>query len=147
MYPKAAIVRLAPLTAAVVAAAGRRGAARAREALALVRVGADSPMETRLRLALVRSGLPEPVVGCLIEGENGEHTYVDLGFPQYRLAVEYDGVHHLTPQQQTRDAMRAKEIADAGWRLLVITRGDMRHGGRWVAGRVAEVLRRQGWAG
>lgn len=145
MYPKVAMIRLPALRATVEAASGRRGSAKAREALALVRVGADSPMETRLRLALARAGLPEPVVGCLIEGEAGRHTYVDLGFPPFRLAVDYDGSHHLTPAQQTRDALRAQEIADAGWRLVVITKEDLRRGDTWVAARVAEVLRRQGW--
>jgi hypothetical protein len=145
VYGTVAVVRLPGLRAAVEAASRRRGSAKAREALALVRVGVDSPMETRLRLALARAGLPEPVVGCLIEGESGRHTYVDLGFPRFRLAVDYDGSHHLTPAQQTRDALRAQEIADAGWRLVVITKGDLRRGDAWVAARVAEVLRRQGW--
>jgi hypothetical protein len=46
---------------------GRRGLARAKRALELARVGADSPQETRLRLALVRAGLPEPVLNTTID--------------------------------------------------------------------------------
>jgi hypothetical protein len=50
---------------------GRRGLARAKRVLELARVGADSPQETRLRLALVRAGLPEPVLNTVVRGEAG----------------------------------------------------------------------------
>ena len=39
---------------------GKRGLRKAKEAIKFIRVGADSPQETLLRLAMVRAGLPEP---------------------------------------------------------------------------------------
>jgi hypothetical protein len=39
---------------------GKRGLRKAKEAVKFIRVGADSPQETLLRLAMVRAGLPEP---------------------------------------------------------------------------------------
>jgi hypothetical protein len=68
MYRKAAIITLPKLAAAVRAASGRRGVAKAHEALALVRVGVDSPMETRLRLALVADGAGRAASSCAAAG-------------------------------------------------------------------------------
>lgn len=48
---------------------GMRGVRTAREAVELVRVGSDSATETRMRLALVDAGLPEPVLNhVLLDG-------------------------------------------------------------------------------
>lgn len=47
------------------------GAVLARRAARLVRVGVDSPMETRLRLLIVLAGLPEPVVNHTFAYEDG----------------------------------------------------------------------------
>ncbi|MET4095423.1 hypothetical protein ABIB51_002360 [Arthrobacter sp. UYCu712] len=41
---------------------GKPGIRKAKEAIQLIRVGADLPQETLLRLAIVRAGLPEPAV-------------------------------------------------------------------------------------
>lgn len=53
---------LAQLRAAVEGRRGFRGRPRAVAALTMIRVGADSLPETKLRLKLVGSGLPEPVL-------------------------------------------------------------------------------------
>ena len=49
---------------------GSRGVRKARAAVELIRVGADSPPETRLRLALVRAGLAEPVLNHVVRGDD-----------------------------------------------------------------------------
>lgn len=144
-HARTAVISLGELRAYVDSAAGRRGAARAREALAWVRVGADSPMETRLRLAVQRAGLPDVLPDYPVIDELGQPVFVDLAFEKYRIAVQYDGGHHLTPEQRRLDALRAQRLADAGWRQVIITKLDMRQGNAFVVGRIAEALRRQGW--
>ncbi|MEO8220443.1 MAG: hypothetical protein ABI563_06630 [Specibacter sp.] len=46
---------------------GTPGIQKARQALALTRVGSDSAPETRLRLALGRAGLPEPLINVAVQ--------------------------------------------------------------------------------
>lgn len=118
-----------------------------RKALALVRVGVDSPPETRLRLLFGRSGLPPFEPDFVLIDEQGMPLWVDLGCPEYRLAVEYDGGHHLTPAQQQADALRAERTMSAGWRQLVLNNVDVRTGEAWVLVRVRQALRAQGWPG
>ena len=68
----------------------RHGAERARDAVRDCRAGAESPMETRLRLLLVAAGLPEPVLQHPVRTSIGL-CRLDLSWPDQRLAVEYDG--------------------------------------------------------
>lgn len=118
-----------------------------RKSLGLARVGADSPPETRLRLLFGRSGLPAFEPGYVLLDQQGAPLWIDLACPEFRLAVEYDGGHHLTPAQQFADAVRNERTADAGWRQLVINKLDVRNGEDWVLLRVRQALRAQGWPG
>jgi len=68
-----------------------------------------------------------------------------LGCERYRTCIEYDGLHHLTPEQQAMDAFRDQRVAEAGWRQVKINRIDMERGPEWVASRVKQGLRKQGW--
>ena len=68
-----------------------------RKSLGLARVGVDSPPETRLRLLFGRSGLPAFEPNYVLLDEQGTPLWIDLACPEFRLAVEYDGGHHLTP--------------------------------------------------
>lgn len=130
--------------------AGRRPAAGLpllRKSLGLARVGADSPPETRLRLLFGRSGLPAFEPSYVLLDQQSTPLWIDLACPEFRLAVEYDGGHHLTPAQQLADAVRNERTVDAGWRQLVINKLDVRNGEDWVLMRVRQALRAQGWPG
>ncbi|WAC65868.1 DUF559 domain-containing protein [Agrococcus sp. SL85] len=120
---------------------GARGLVRARRAVALVRVGAESPQETATRLLLVRGGLPEPVLQHEAFDERG--TFVgrlDLAWPALRLAVEYDGEGHFTSHEQgERDIARLRELERLGWTVIRITRRDLRDGGARVLAHIARV--------
>lgn len=63
---------------------GARGIRRFRTALDLVDSGAESPQETRLRLLLVRSGLPRPVTQIRVGNRR-----IDMGWPDHLVGVEY----------------------------------------------------------
>lgn len=142
---KMAIVPLAELRQFVEHANGLHGVRRSRIALDSLRVGVDSPPETRLRLLLADAGLPEFVPNCPVDDILGRPVWTDLGCVAFRTCVEYDGLHHLTPEQQAMDAYRDQRVTEAGWRQVKINRIDMEHGPRWVASRVKQALRKQGW--
>ncbi|TDD99025.1 DUF559 domain-containing protein [Jiangella asiatica] len=120
--------------------ARRRGIVRAREALRLVRPGVDSPMESRLRLLIVRAGLPFPVVGFNVIDDTGSWlARPDLAYPDLRIAIEYDGDHHRTDRRQwRRDRFRDESMRDAGWIVITLTAEDVLH----HAGRTVERIRR-----
>jgi hypothetical protein len=115
--------------------------------LGLARVGADSPPETRLRLLFGRSGLPAFEPSYVLLDQQGTPLWIDLACPEFRLAVEYDGGHHLTPAQQHADALRNERTLDAGWRQLVINKLDVRNGEDWVLLRARQALSALGWRG
>ncbi|MDZ8201774.1 hypothetical protein RZO50_09605 [Microbacterium sp. SSW1-59] len=87
-------------------------------ALEEARDGVRSPRETRLRLLLVREGLPEPEINWTLRDEGGSFVAeLDLAFPRWKVAPEYDGrVHAEDAAQFARDADRWEAIRRAGWR-------------------------------
>lgn len=140
------MVALHELRRFVDAANGIHGVRKARLALDLLRVGVDSPPETKLRLLLLDAGLPEFEPNCRVDDVRGHPVWTDLGCPHYRLCLEYEGLHHLEPRQQALDAYRDQRVAEAGWRQVKINRIDMERGPEWVASRVRQALRKQGWS-
>lgn len=93
----------------------------------LARAGAESAMESRLRLLLVLGGLPEPVVQHRVVLGGRERRF-DLAYPQARIAAEYDGAHHfLSEEQKHADAVRRDAAALADWLVIsVVPRGIFR---------------------
>lgn len=122
---------------------GRRGVRRMRAALPLLETRTDSPMETRLRLLIVRSGLPRPVAGRDVVVDGCWLARPDLSWPDLRLALEYDGDHHRTDRRQwQRDIARRRSLEDAGWTLVVVTADDvLRHSEALVERLRAAILR------
>lgn len=102
--------------------AGKRGMARVRAALHLVREGAESRPESLLRLAIMAGGLPEPEIAPPVAVAGGLVLHPDLGYRGARLAIEYEGDGHRTSAAQWRmDVHRAELLADAGWSLVRVT--------------------------
>lgn len=117
------IVRLPHLREAAEAAKGR-GSRVAREAVELVRPGVESPMESRLRLLVIRAGLPEPVAGAVVRDSGGRLLgYADLLWPERRLVLEYDGDQHRSDRRQfERDIHRIEEFGEAGFEVIRVRR-------------------------
>ncbi|GAA4371553.1 DUF559 domain-containing protein [Agromyces bauzanensis] len=117
---RVATATIVTLTAAAELHRGSPGAARTREALPLLRVGPLSPRESLLRLRMLRHGLPEPqlnhpVPECLVDGHV---PHVDFAYPEYRVAIEYEGDYHRSPEQFRRDIRRYERLQDAGWIVI-----------------------------
>ncbi|HEV7187847.1 MAG TPA: hypothetical protein VGN28_08120 [Blastococcus sp.] len=127
------------------AAAGRvtgRGCRQVRAAAALADGLAASPPETRLRLLLHRSALPRPVAQFVVREGSGQIARVDFGWPDAKVAVEYEGRWHgETPQQVDADRRRLNRLTAAGWTVVFVTAADMRHPALIVA-RIAAALAR-----
>jgi very-short-patch-repair endonuclease len=102
-----------------------RGCRQARAACALADGLAESPQETRLRLLIVRSDLPTPVAQFRVRSGRVFVAKVDFGWPERRLAVEYDGLWHAEPDQFGKDRRRLNRIQAAGWRVFFVTAADL----------------------
>ncbi|MCP1415289.1 DUF559 domain-containing protein [Paenarthrobacter sp. A20] len=105
-----------------------QGVVRAREALELMRVGADSAPESMLRLAMLDAGLAEPELQIRLRADDPYSPSADLGFRVRRLAIQYDGEHHLEEEQFFSDRRRDKAFAAAGWTVLVFGKDDLADG-------------------
>lgn len=125
----------AQLEAAV--AAGRRlGAARLRAALPSANSRSRSRAETWLRVLLVGAGLPEPVANMDVVEGGLWLGQLDLAYPELRVAIEYEGEHHLTdPRQWAADIARYDRLVEAGWRVIRVTKAE-------VFGRSADLVAR-----
>ena len=121
-----------------------QGVVRAREALELMRVGADSAPETMLRLAMADANLPEPDLQIDLWPQNAISPTADLGYRHRRLAIQYDGEHHLLSAQSMSDRRRDKAFELAGWTVLVLNKEDLADGFELAINKIKRHLR-TGW--
>ncbi|WP_278313524.1 DUF559 domain-containing protein [Lolliginicoccus levis] len=119
-----------------------------RAVLDLADPGAESPQETKLRLLIVRAGLPRPRAQHVIRDERGLFiARADLAWPEWKVAVEYDGAHHFTdPRQARRDAHRANGCLRAGWRVIRVLPESLRDADIVLA-HIREALAAAGYRG
>lgn len=118
-----------------------RGCRQAWTAAVLADGRAESPQETRVRLVLHGGGLPRPTAQYEVRDAHGLVARVDFGWPELRVAVEYDGQWHGEAGQFTRDRRRLNRLTAAGWTVVFVTAPDLHHPADLVA-RVAAALDR-----
>jgi hypothetical protein len=111
---------------AAAAVAPGRDCRRIRHAAELADGLAESPQETRVRLLLHRSPLPDPVAQFTVRDGGRRVARVDFAWPEHRLALEYDGAWHGEPGQFRRDRDRLNRLTAAGWRVIFVTAADLR---------------------
>ena len=114
--------------------AGRKGIMRARQAIELFDAGAQSPRESWLRIVLIQAGLPRPRTQIpVFDGFGDVVAYLDMGWEDVKVAVEYDGEQHRNDRRQyTWDVRRLEMLENLGWIVIRVVAGD----------RPAEVVRR-----
>ena len=118
-----------------------KGVEKARLALEEMRVGSDSFPETFLRLALLDAHLPEPELQMRLDPGDPWSPAADLGFRQHRIAVQYDGAHHRTREQQSRDNRRDEFFIRAGWSYFKPNGDDLANGFQDLIGRIKRARR------
>ena len=126
------VTDIGPVRARAAEAVGA-GARRAREVCALADGLAQSPQETRLRLLLHRSPLPNPVAQFRIVVDGRFVARPDFAWPDRMVALEYDGLWHGEPGQFARDRQRLNRLQAAGWRVVFVTAQDLRNPERLLA--------------
>lgn len=121
---------------AAVAASHRhvRGLRQLELVLDLADAGAQSPKESWLRVTLVGGGLPRPHSQIPVYDDAGYPiAFLDLGWPDFKVAVEYDGDHHRADRRQyVKDVRRREMLERRGWIIITVVAED----------RPADILRR-----
>lgn len=154
-----AIIRIDALLNATRCSGGRRrrrgpssrrpGIRRLRQVMALVDGGAESPQETRTRLVLIRSGAPALQTQIPIRSASGRVVRrIDMGWPEYRVGVEYDGEQHWTdPVSHAEDIARLDFLVEQGWIIIRVSARHLRDAPEDIWRRAEQALRRRGWTG
>ena len=100
-------------------AAGSRGIVTARHVTPLLTPLAASRPESLFRYWLLDSALPDPRPQVPVLDRWGrEVAHADLGYEEWKVALEYDGRHHAETRQFGRDLERYSLMAAGGWLLL-----------------------------
>ncbi|MGH3675489.1 MAG: hypothetical protein ACRDU5_07075 [Mycobacterium sp.] len=118
---------------------GARGLRHLETALDLVDAGAQSPKETWVRLVLIQAGYPRPQTQIPVLGPDGLPIYyLDMGWEDLMLAVEYEGSHHQTDRTRyVKDIHRLETVEHyRRWLIVRVVAEDRR----------ADVVRRVGRA-
>lgn len=122
---------------------GARGLRRLAEVLPLVDGGAASPRESWLRLLLVDGGLPKPTTQIPVHDGWRLVGVLDMGWPDYLVAVEYDGDQHRTDRRQfVKDIHRSETFAELGW---IVIRVVSEHRPDDILRRAHQALTRRGY--
>ena len=119
--------------------AGGKGIRAARRVLEFAEVGAESPMETRLRMLLVLNGLPRPELQVTLRDTSGAFLgRMDLFYRERLLGLEYDGETHRA--SLVEDNRRQNRLLSAGVRLLRFTAADVLRRPAGVLAQVRDLL-------
>ena len=145
VLPKRRLLTIDDLRAEI--AALRRGNAKLLKAMEEIRVGAESSEESTLRLVLVRAGLPRPELNWDLRAANGRFiARLDICWPRYRVASEYDGrVHAEDDKQFARDADRWDDVRHVNWDLVRILSHHVRPDPQVAVDKVTRALYDAGW--
>jgi hypothetical protein len=104
-------------------AIGVRGIRNLRHAITLTDPRSESPMESRVRVLLMTSGLPRPTSQSEVYDAAGRFLgRADLANPDRKVIVEYDGAWHW--DRRRADDRRRDDMRAAGWTVIVVSRED-----------------------
>lgn len=146
LHPENAIASLDDLRLAT-EVGRRRGIARMRAALPLIRVGSASPLESDFRMLAQRGGLPEPDLDVEIRDAHGRLLGItEIAYPAFRVLVEIEGDHHRTSRDQwNRDIEKYAAYVAEGYEVVRLTGAHVRGASPRAVPIVRDVLLRRGW--
>ena len=100
-------------------AAGKRGVAVARQLAPLLTPLSASRPESLTRYWLIDGGLPAPEPQVPVHDQWGrEVAHGDLGYPEWKVLIEYEGRQHADPHQFELDVDRYSLMAADGWLVV-----------------------------
>ncbi|MBS9535184.1 DUF559 domain-containing protein [Mycobacterium sp. M1] len=124
------------MQAAAEGQAGRPGIVKVRALLPVVDPRVESPMESETHLVMVDGGLAPPELQYEIVDRNFQTWRVDFAWPEFKVAVEYDGLDwHSGVDALVRDRRRRAALQEVGWVVVAVIYDDVRR-------RPLEMLRR-----
>jgi hypothetical protein len=106
---------------------GARGMKRLRAALNLMDPGSQSPRETQLRLLVIDAGFPRPQTQIpVLDASGAPFAYLDMGWEDVMIALEYDGDQHRTDRvQYVKDIHRWDRIQrETRWIVIRVVKED-----------------------
>jgi len=124
---------------------GKRGVVAARWVLDAADAGSESAGETLARFEVLAAGLPRPVTQLRVEAE-GYVSWGDLGWPEHRVLLEYDGTAKYEAGGSASSAVlaekrRQERLEAAGWKVVRVAAPDLREPTPWLT-RLATLLPR-----
>lgn len=123
---------------------GMPGVRQARALVPLARTGADSPQESRLRLHCHDAGLPAPTLQLPVPDRHGRpHRWLDLGWEEEQVGLEYDGEQAHGDDRRHRDRRRHDVLEDAGRAMFYATDHDVLGDPRLLMAQVERALARR----
>lgn len=124
---------------------GARGIVALREAIDLCEPGAESPQETRTRLVLTAANLRPTHTQIEVYDEYEFVARIDMGYPEWKVGVEYDGAQHWTdPDVRNRDIERLAKLEALGWRIIRVNADMLRYRRYVIVARTRAALQAAG---
>lgn len=126
IHHAAPLTSIAEIEVVLDQAPGMRGIRLARQALPLLSDRPESPPESKLRLIVIRGGLPEPEINhTLVDTVTGKEVRPDFRFRKFKLIIEYLGDYHRTKSQWRKDMTRRSRLEAQGWYVMEINADDL----------------------
>ncbi|MER7797392.1 hypothetical protein [Microbacterium sp. NPDC096154] len=104
---------------------------RLRRAIELLDSAAESPKESELRVILREAGFGPFRSQLVVFDEQGRFVArSDLGLPEVKVVIEYEGDHHRDRRQWRQDLQRRRRLEALGWAYIPVTQEDLDHPAR-----------------
>ncbi|WP_240951103.1 endonuclease domain-containing protein [Bifidobacterium olomucense] len=107
------------------------GKKKCQTATGLMIPGARSPKESESHLLLRSHGIPHPILNYHVPDSSfktGAPMTLDMAWPDFLVAVEYDGDQHRTDREQwRRDQEKRNRLRARGWEIILATAGNLGH--------------------
>ena len=106
-----------------------KGKVACRRAAMITAINVDSPKESECRLSLLQHGIAGVETGYIVPNAqftSGAPMTLDMAWPEWKVALEYDGDQHRTDKKQwRRDQEKREHLRSRGWIVVTATGGNL----------------------
>ena len=85
----------------------------------------ESPPESYFRVLLTLAGIPPTAANHWVVTSSGRRYRIDLAWIPEKVALEYQGAHHLDPAQRRADMTRRAHLEADGWIVVELNADDL----------------------